>query len=256
MNAPDSPSQAPQNPIWRALYAAFLDALFPPRCGGCATWSRAVFCTSCAPLLRPIQAPLCDFCGEPFDPLALPAPICARCRAKPPAFRLARAVFDFDGPARHAIHRLKYRQKSALAPRLAPFFVSAIGQDPFLRAFDPHFLVPVPLHRARLKKRGFNQSFLLATELSRLIGVPTRPLLRRTRNTPPQVGLKGEARTKNVRGAFSTSDQFAPFAGARLLLIDDVFTTGATLSEAAKALRKAGASEVCALTLARLNLAR
>lgn len=251
MKPPFSPLATPQNAPVGALYAAFLDALFPPRCAGCGTWSHAVFCPECAVQLQPIAAPLCQCCGDPFDPLALAAPICARCRARPPHFEAARAAFDFDGPLRIAIHRLKYGQKSALAPRLAPFLADAIGADAHLNAFKPHFLVPVPLHPARLRKRGFNQSFLLAGELSKLLGVPTRNLLRRTRNTPPQVGLKGKARLKNVSGAFAVSVSQGNWQHARILLIDDVFTTGSTLDEAAKTLRQAGASAVCALTLAR-----
>ncbi len=254
MPAPIPPSPTSQFQAWHALRGAFLDALFPPHCAGCAAWSRAVFCETCLPLLRPIRAPFCDGCGEPFDPLAHAAPICARCRAKAPTFRAARAAFAFDGPLREAIHRLKYRQKSALAPRLAPLLWRALENDPFLRDFHPDFLVPVPLHRARLRKRGFNQSLLLARELSLLLGVPTRELLQRTRNTPPQVGLKGDARAKNVRGAFDLSSRAAALnglQGARILLVDDVFTTGATLGEAAKILLGAGAGEVCALTLAR-----
>ncbi len=251
MNAPDSFRQTAPNPLWHALHGAFLDALFPPRCAGCATWSRAVFCESCAPQLNPIAAPFCDRCGEAFDPLACCAPICARCRAKTPHFRAARAAFQFDGPLREAIHRLKYRQKSALAPRLAPFLARAFQQDAFLSEFNPDFLVPVPLHRARLKKRGFNQSSLLAHQLSPLIGVPTLELLRRTRNTPPQVTLKGKERADNVKGAFVASQNAGEWQGARVLLIDDVYTTGATLGEAAKTLRRAGAGDICALTLAR-----
>ncbi len=251
MTASAPPPKSPQIAPWRALHGAFLDAIFPPRCAGCGAWSRTVFCEACAPKLQPIRAPFCDFCGETFDPLAFSAPICARCRAKTPAFRAARAAFDFDGPLREAIHRLKYRQKSALAPRLAPFLAGALEGDGYLSRFNPNFLVPVPLHPARHRKRGFNQSALLAAELSLLLGVPSRDLLRRTRNTPPQVGLKGEARTKNVRGAFAADMRDQNWQGSRILLIDDVFTTGATLGEAAKTLRKAGADEVCALTLAR-----
>ena len=251
MNAPDSLRQTAQDPLWQTLHSAFLDALFPPRCAGCGAWSREIFCETCAPQLRPIRAPFCDCCGEVFDPLSYSAPTCARCRAKTPHFRAARAMFHFDGPLRAAIHRLKYRQKSALAPRLAPFLERAFREDAYLSVFDPQLLVPIPLHRARLKKRGFNQSSLLAQQLSPLLGVPSREILRRTRNTPPQVTLKGKERADNVKGAFVATQNASEWQGARVLLIDDVFTTGATLGEAAKTLRLAGAGEVCALTLAR-----
>ena len=237
------------------LYEAFLDALFPPHCAGCALWCRGSFCARCTPLLRPILAPLCNICGAPFDPLAYSATICAPCRAAAPPFRAARSVWHFEGPPRAAIHRFKYRQKSALAARLAPYLAQKLEEDAVLQGFAPQFLVPVPLHRTRLKNRGFNQSLLLAAELGRLVGVETREILCRTRDTAPQVELGRDERAKNVRGAFAINSAKGhnpnDWGGVPILLIDDVFTTGATLGEAAKILQKAGAGEICALTLGR-----
>ncbi|HEX8464214.1 MAG TPA: ComF family protein [Abditibacterium sp.] len=237
------------------LQNLLLDALFPPRCCGCAEWSRMPFCARCQPKLRPLKPPFCECCATFFDPLSFPAALCASCREKAPGFRAARSAFLFEGPVRHAIHRFKYAEKSALAARLAPFLVEIWRGDPILSAFLPDYLVPVPLHPSRHRKRGFNQSFLLARELGRSEGVPVALLLRRTRATAPQVDLDRPARAKNVRDAFAVAPDVAKRAqslrGARVLLIDDVFTTGATLGECARALRKAGASEVCALTLAR-----
>ena len=249
------PEKSPSRASAQTLYHVLLDALFPPRCAGCPNWSRASFCPDCAPQLRPISAPLCDLCGAPFDPLAFSAPACAACRARAPHFRAARSVWHFDTPLRHAIHRFKYGQKSALASRLAPHLSQKMKDDPALRDFAPRFIVPVPLHRARLRQRGFNQSLLLAQELGRLLGVETRELLSRTRDTPPQVDLGRDERAKNMRDAFTIEAKSckakADWQGARILLIDDVFTTGATLGEAAKTLKRAGAGEICALTLGR-----
>lgn len=250
----------PGNPILaskmaiHSLLNTLLDAFFPPRCAGCDEWCREVLCPFCLPKLRPIHAPLCDQCGAPFDPLAYTAPICAACRAKPPHFLAARSAFHFDGPIRESIHRLKYREKKALAPRLVPLLVEAIAADQTLAGFAPQLIVPVPLHAARLRQRGFNQSFLLAAELGHSLGIPAVELLQRTRPTPPQVNLNRADRLKNVRGAFEVKP--AAFnkhgaSGARILLIDDVFTTGATLGECARTLRKAGAGPICALTLGR-----
>ncbi|HEX9996350.1 MAG TPA: ComF family protein [Abditibacterium sp.] len=250
MKAPIPPIRSFQNHIWQSL----LDALFPPRCAACLGWSRTVFCESCAPKLRPIDAPQCQKCGVPFDPLAFAAAECALCRQKAPHFEAARAAFHFDGPIRDAIHRLKYHEKSALAARLAPFLAQLLGSDAMLRDFAPDFLVAVPLHPRRLRNRGFNQSQLLALELSRQCKIPLAAPLRRTRNTTPQVELKGDERAKNVRGAFEIDATiWAQIGGknARFLLIDDVITTGSTLGEAALVLKKAGADGVCALTLAR-----
>jgi ComF family protein len=155
---------------------------------------------------------------------------------------------------REAIHRLKYQEKTALAPRLAPFLAETITTDAALQAFKPDWIVPIPLHPRRLRQRGYNQSFLLARELGRSLEVPVAQLLQRQRNTPPQVGLKRADRAKNIKDAFIIDGAaFAGIGGSRrcFLLIDDVFTTGATLNEAAHILKKAGATEVCALTLAR-----
>ena len=250
MKPPKMPAVSPQNLLWQTL----LDALFPPRCAACLGWSRAPFCAACAPQLRPIGAPLCKNCGAPFDPLAFAASQCAQCRERPPQFGAARAAFHFDGPMREAIHRLKYNEKAALAARLAPLLEQILANDAVLSPLRPDFLVAVPLHPRRLKKRGFNQSHLLALELSRICRIPLAAPLRRTRNTTPQVELKSAERAKNVRGAFEIDAAlWAKIGGknARFLLIDDVITTGSTLGEAAKVLKKAGASEVCALTLAR-----
>ncbi|MBW3636177.1 MAG: ComF family protein [Armatimonadetes bacterium] len=240
-------------PAFHPAWNAFLDALFPPRCAGCFEWSRDVFCARCTLQLRPIDAPLCESCGAPFDPLAYCASICVQCREKTPSFLAARSAFHFEGPLREAVHRFKYREKTALAARLAPFLAQTMARDAALSEFRPQALVPVPLHGARHKKRGFNQSALLARELGASLGVPVAELLKRTRDTPPQVGLNRKQRAANVRGAFVMDAARSDQKGARILLIDDVYTTGATLRECARVLKKAGASEICALTLARLK---
>ena len=236
------------------LWQRALNALFPPRCGSCGQFSQAVFCARCASQLRAIVEPCCACCGQPFDVLARGADICARCRQHPPAFERARSAWVFEGPPREAIHRLKYNRRFALAPRLA----RAVAASPAARAmiddWQPQLLVPVALHASRARARGFNQSTLLARELGVLFNVPALDLLQRTRRTPPQVGLDLRARRQNVRGAFIVDENLANAAnlsGARILLIDDVFTTGATLDECARALRKSGASAVGALTIAR-----
>lgn len=203
--------------------------------------------------------PLCRICGDALDLPAFASPtraatICAACRAQQPPFRAARSAFVFGGPLREAVHRLKYEGKLALAPRLAPLLSQAMERDTVLSGFAPQFLVPVPLHRARQRQRGTNQSALLAHELGRQLNIPVAPCLRRTRDTPPQVELNRAQRQSNVRDAFALDAAlWAKIGGrgARLLLLDDVFTTGATLSECARALQRGGAGEICALTLAR-----
>ena len=235
---------------WRSA----LDALFPPRCGGCRRFSEAVFCERCRSQTVELRGPNCQICGLLFDPLARGAAVCARCRAQPPAFERARAAWVFEGAPRALIHRFKYERRFALAARLAPPMARTRGAREMLEAWQPQFLVPVPLHASRLRARGFNQSALLARELSLACGVPTLELLQRTRPTPPQVGLARKERQHNVRGAFATDAYLWEkhrVKGARILLIDDVFTTGATLGECAQTLQKAGAAAIGALTIAR-----
>lgn len=248
------PLLSPLLDIGSATYSALLDAVFPPRCAGCDEWSRAIFCRFCIAKLKPVTVSLCECCGAPFDPLAFPAPLCAHCRSKRPYFLAARSAYHFEGPTREAVHRLKYREKTALSSRLAPLLATALQNDPVLCAFHPDFIVPVPLHPKRQKGRGYNQSFLLARELGRYLDVPVTHLLRKHLDTPPQVGLKRDDRARNIRDAFTIDDAALAkiqVQGSRFLLIDDVFTTGATLNEAAKTLKKARSGEVCALTLAR-----
>ena len=231
-----------------------LDALFPPRCGGCGEFSHAVFCERCAPELRAISEPCCASCGRVFDPLAFGDAICALCREHAPAFEKARACWNFEGPARRAIHRFKYNRRYALAPRLADYMLETPAARALLFEWQPDYLVPVALHASRARARGFNQSALLARELGLICDVPALELLQRTRRTPPQVGLDLKARRRNVRAAFRVDENLwnsSNLKGARILLIDDVFTTGATLNECARILNQSGAGAVAALTVAR-----
>ena len=231
-----------------------LDALFPPRCGGCGQFSQEIFCEKCALGLIQMNEPCCQNCGRAFDPLAFSAEICARCREHPPAFERARACWVYEGPPRLAVHRFKYNRRYAMAPRLAQEMAQTPAAQSLLRNWQPDYLVPVALHASRARARGFNQSALLARELGLLCDVPALELLVRTRRTPPQVGLDLKARRRNVRAAFAideTLGQITKIAGARILLIDDVFTTGATINECARVLIKAGAGGVAALTVAR-----
>ena len=249
-----SASPASARGVLEAAWQTALDALFPPRCGGCGQFSAAVFCARCAPNLHAMGEPCCDCCGRAFDPLAMGADICPNCRAHPPAFERSRAAWAFEGPPRGAIHRLKYNRRFALAPRLARAMAQSPAARELLHDWQPSCLVPVALHGSRARARGFNQSALLARELGALFELPALDALKRTRRTPPQVGLDLKARRHNVRQAFVVDEKLwakHELTGARILLIDDVFTTGATIDECARVLRRAGAQSVAALTLAR-----
>ena len=252
--AMNSPAFSRVAPPLLAAWQRALDALFPPRCGACREFSGPIFCARCASELIEIVEPCCQSCGRVFDPLALGDEICAQCRAHPPAFERARACWIYHGPPRLTIHRFKYNRRYAMAPRLARPMAHTPAARALLWDWQPDCLVPVALHASRARARGFNQSALLARELGLLCEVPALELLKRTRRTPPQVGLDLKARRANVRAAFEVDAnlwQRENLKGARILLIDDVFTTGATLNECARVLNRAGAGAVAALTVAR-----
>lgn len=177
--------------------------------------------------------------------------MCATCRSAKVNFDCARAAWIYDGAPRRAIHRLKYNGKSALAARLAPSLARTVRSDETLQSIAFDYVAAVPLHPRRERKRGFNQSELLARCLARELDVPFERMLCRTRATPPQVGLGLKERAQNVRDAFALAPRVSVPAGAQVLLVDDVFTTGATLRECAVVLKRAGARTVCAVTLVR-----
>jgi ComF family protein len=233
------------------MLAALFDLFFPPACAACDSRLRASapgpFCTLCAESLEPLVPPFCTVCGEPFGGEG-PSHPCLRCLRKPPPFDLLRAPYVYGGALREAIHRYKYGGAWDLGRHLAPLLArGGPGLDP--RSFD--VVVPVPLHPRRLAERGFDQAVPLARAVARESGLPLRPrALRRLRATAPQAALVGEARRANVRGAFAVSRP-SEVAARRVLLVDDVVTTGATARACAAALREAGAKGVGVLSLAR-----
>jgi ComF family protein len=220
--------------------------VFPPACAACGALLEveATFCALCTLATEPVPLPGCHRCAEPVE---RPGP-CPRCIRAPPPFRSAHAAFVHTGPLARAIHRFKYEGHSELALPLARAL--AMESRPWLEALGPHaVLVPVPLHRGRLLRRGYDQAALLTRALARQTGLEHRPaLLRRVRATRRQVGLTEAQRIENVHRAFATR---GPMPGQPLVLVDDVFTTGATLAEAAAALAGAGATAVSAVTFAR-----
>jgi ComF family protein len=221
---------------------AVLEVIFPARCVGCGTYG-SFLCQSCQGELPRARPPRCPVCWQPQrqgDP-------CGRCREERPAFQGARSPYLYEGAAREAVHALKYGYLSALAEPMAQLMARCVEEQ----GIEADLLVAVPLYGRRQRLRGYNQSVLLARELSRLCGLPLaeRGLARR-RNTPPQARTAdAEARKRNVTDAFNADGRWVE--GRRVLLIDDVMTTGATLDASARALHDAGARSVWALTFAR-----
>lgn len=223
-----------------------LDVLFPERCLGCdrvLSQPRTFFCDDCAHEVEEIPAQACACCSEPGNH---PRGVCRRCTRRPPKFKSAYAPFEHSGAVARAIQRFKYEGHPELARPLGALLL--VRSKGFL-AEAPNLVVPLPLHAARYRERGYDQTALLAVEVARAGGRTLRDdALTRVKPTARQVGQTDEERAANVAGAFEAS---AAVKGARLLLVDDVLTTGATANEAAQALLHAGAAEVQVLTLAR-----
>ena len=219
-----------------------LDFLFPRWCVGCGKESGFI-CHSCRRSLPQITPPLCPQCGKP-QPSGILCPGCAGWQAEIDGIR---SPFQFDGIIRQAIHQLKYRNLRALAPHLAKLLQDYITNNPV----PGEVLVPVPLHKKRLRERGYNQSQLLAKELGKLINVPTADdCLIRQQHTLPQTRTRTVAeRQNNVAHAFTCDDY--RLRNKHIILIDDVSTSGATLNACATVLKAAGAASVWGVALAR-----
>lgn len=208
------------------------------------------FCATCWQTIRPLQQPVCARCDQPFvSPEATtytPDHQCQHCQERPPDFQRAWTLFPYLPPLREAICSFKYRGKHTLARPLACLMISALPSE-----IDVDVIIPVPLHPTRLRAREFNQSLLLADQLSHHLACPVSATnLVRIAATDPQTTLTRQARLQNLRKAFAVRKP-QDLMEKRILLVDDVFTTGTTLNECAKTLRKAGTGPVFALTLAR-----
>ncbi|HEU5481598.1 MAG TPA: ComF family protein [Sphingomicrobium sp.] len=229
------------------LFRPVLDFALPPRCGGCGTIVDEVdsFCSGCWRALEFLGPGGCSRCGLPLQ--ATDAETCAACLARPPRLDRIRAAVAYCEISRSIAMRLKYGRKVALARTMSRYMHPLIGELP-----PDALLIPVPLHRSRLWRRGFNQSAMVAKELSRRTGVPVAlDTLRRTRATPPLKGLNMRQRRRTVAGAFR-ADKSAELRGRSVVLVDDVLTTGSTANACARVLKRAGAARVDLISWARV----
>lgn len=238
----------------RSLWRGLLELLLPTRCVLCQHLGKQTLCSACAAGLAPVGELHCLRCGRRRE-TAFASPDCAECFGESIGVERTRSLYIYNAAGRALLAEFKYRQRIGaglvlgdhLAAWLAQGLPALYGQP----ALACDLIVPVPLHKSRIRKRRFNQSALIARRVSLGLELPCVPqALARIRETPSQVGLSANQRQLNVRGAFAVpTAQQALLAGKRVLLIDDLMTTGATLAACARALRKGGAAVVYGLTL-------
>lgn len=238
--------------ITTSLGRAAARLLFPPACAGCRGRVEVpgTLCGRCWPKLRFLERPWCAVLGTPFAHEMGEGAVSPEAIANPPPFARARAAVSYSGVAREMVQGLKYNDRTDLAPWMAGWMARAGAE----LVADADLVVPVPLHWRRFLSRRFNQSAELARALAAQANLPFEPdVLVRRKETRHQVGLGAREREDNVRGAFSVPPRAAVLlAGRRVLLIDDVYTTGATVAAATRALKRGGASAVDVLTFARV----
>lgn len=245
MSAPLHPH--PLSTAARRLWDRLFHTLLPAWCLSCDTpfgWPTPPFalCDGCRSSLRP-PVPACPLCGGVLPPRP-DAWLCVACSRHPPAFDALVAAWRYEPPAAFVLQALKFHAQDFLADDIAAALVAAHGTG---RLADHEGLTAVPLHWRRRLERGYDQADLLATALARRLSLPRFRLLRRGCPTPPQTSLGGDARRRNLADAFELRRSAARARGARLLLVDDVCTTGATLDAASSRLREAGAARITAV---------
>lgn len=229
-----------------------LDLLLPPQCFSCGaeTAEPGRLCASCFTDSSFIGEPMCHCCGLPFEFEVEPGRLCGVCAAVTPSYDHVRAAAHYEDPLRSALLGFKHGDRTDMAAGFARL-LSRAGRELLDRA---DVIAPVPLHPRRLWRRRYNQSALISEMLAATHGIAGAPdLLLRKRQTRSQGGLSATARRRNVRGAFTVTDRYRPaVSGQHVVIVDDVFTTGATVEACARALKLAGAATVSALVVARV----
>lgn len=217
-----------------------MQTFFRKNCLLCGVASDGDLCKPCLDSLPELPPHRCEVCALPVAE----SRVCGACLANPPAFDRTIAALSYAFPVDALVHSLKYQGNLTMAPVLADLLTARMGAVAL-----PDFIIPMPLHSARLRERGFNQALEIARSVSKKTGIALLPAAcKRIKNTPSQTGLPWKEREKNIKGAFTCK---ADLAGRRIAILDDVMTTGATLNELAKVLRKNGATHVSGYVVAR-----
>ena len=236
------------------LFHDISDVFFPPLCIACADVLPAcrdkVLCRECRQNIYYINQSHCPVCGAIFPDSPAGDHLCGSCLENKPHYTFARAALAYEGIILDAIHQFKYGRNITNGALLAGLLADFNFPDMDWRKFD--LIIPVPLHIRRLRDRGFNQALILARTLGKKHGIDVDfSLLKRRKLTLTQTGLDKKERALNIKGAFVVAHP-AKLKEKNIILVDDVFTTGATINECAKTLKKAGAKQVAAITLARV----
>lgn len=230
------------------------DTFFPPLCIACSSVFKSReekgFCRECSQKITYIRQSHCPVCGIIFPDSPAEDHLCGRCLEEKPYYTFARAALVYEGIILDAVHQFKYGRNLACGRALAGLLADFNFQDIALGTFD--LIIPVPLHIRRLRERGFNQSLILAVALGKKHAIDVDfSLLKRRKLTLTQTGLDKKEREINIKGAFEIVHP-ERLSGKNIILVDDVYTTGATINECAKMLKKSGAARVAAITLARV----
>ena len=252
------------------IFNALIDIVYPPRCHICHGFLREdpsedrsiFFCQTCSDDFMRIAPPVCPVCCTPLD-ISQENHLCEDCLRKRPRYAATHACYHYDGAIKDAIHQFKYGSKSFMSVSLGPL-LAGFAENVARTAFQPEneangwfrksaqlVIMPVPLHPRRLRERGFNQSLLLAKHVAARLGAELDFMsLRRVKYTTPQTGLGKEERRRNVSRAFEVANS-QTVKGKTVLLVDDVATTGNTVNECARILKRSGCKEVSCLVLAK-----
>ncbi|MEI7928315.1 MAG: ComF family protein [Verrucomicrobiales bacterium] len=247
----------PSDVFRRGGFSRLLDLIYPPSCALCSEALRdgRSLCSPCREGLPRLADPFCRVCGEGFDGQIDGAFECPNCRDLSFAFEFARPALFYDERTMGLIHRLKYSREVHLARELGSLAAEAFEDPRLAEAMSGNWpLVPVPLHHSRFQHRHFNQSAEIARVLAMATGLPLLKALKRTRRTETQTRLSRAQRLANLRGAFAMSGSGLKFSAAKpagAVLVDDVFTTGSTVHECARVLRRAGVQKVIVVTVMR-----